>query len=47
MDKIYLYAKDLHEPKYELLIDKREQVGIKNLPDSTGFIEYSNSMDDT
>ena len=24
IDKIYLYAKDLSEPKYELLIKKRE-----------------------
>ena len=30
-DKIYLYAKDLEEPKYQLLIKKREQAGIKNL----------------
>ena len=32
-DKIYLYAKDLEEPKYQLLIKKREQEGIKNLKD--------------
>ena len=31
IDKIYLYAKDINEPKYEYLINKREQVGIKNL----------------
>ena len=31
IDKTYLYAKDIHEPKYEYLINKREQVGIKNL----------------
>ena len=31
IDKIYLYAKDIHEPKYEYLINKREQAGIKNL----------------
>ena len=24
IDKIYLHAKDIHEPKYEYLIDKRE-----------------------
>ena len=30
IDKIYLYAKDLEEPKYQLLINKREQAGIKN-----------------
>ena len=28
-DKIYLYVKDLEEPKYQLLINKREQAGIK------------------
>ena len=28
-DKIYLYAKDLEEPKYQLLIKKREQARIK------------------
>ena len=33
IDKIYLYAKDLEEPKYQYLIKKREQAGIKNLND--------------
>ena len=28
-DKIYLYAKDLNEPNYQLLIKKREDTGIK------------------
>ena len=28
--KIYLYARDLSEPKYEYLIKKREDSGIKN-----------------
>ena len=27
IDKIYLYAKDLEEPKYQLLIKKRENAG--------------------
>ena len=45
IDKIYLYAKDLSEPKYEYLINKREQAGIKNLNDPKAFIEYSNDMD--
>ena len=31
IDKIYLYAKDLSEPKYEYLIKKREDAGIKHL----------------
>ena len=46
IDKIYLYAKDLEEPKYQLLIKKGEQAGIKNLKDPTAFIDYSNNMDD-
>ena len=44
--KIYLYATDLEEPKYQLLIKKREQAGIKNLKYSNAFIEYSNSLVD-
>ena len=46
IDKICLYAKDIHEPKYEHLINKREQVGIKNLNDPHAFIEYSDDMND-
>ena len=46
IDKIYLYAKDIHEPKYEYLINKREQAGIKNLDDPNAFIEYSDDMND-
>ena len=46
IDKTYLYAKDIHEPKYEYLINKREQAGIKNLNDSQAFIEYSDDMND-
>ena len=46
IDKIYLYAKELEEPKYRLLIKKRKLAGIKNLKDKNAFIEYSNNMDD-
>ena len=46
IDKIYLYAKDLEEPKYQFLIKKFENVRIKNLNDPNAFIEYSNTMDD-
>ena len=46
IDKIYLYAKDLSEPKYEYLIKNRENAGIKHVNDSNVFIEYSNTMDD-
>ena len=46
IDKIYLYAKDLSEPKYEYLIKNRENAGIKHVNDSKAFIECSNTMDD-
>ena len=46
VDKIHLYAKDLEERKYQLLIKKREQAGIKNLNDPNDFVQYSNTMDD-
>ena len=46
IDKIYLYARDLNEPKYKILIKKREDAGIKHLNDPNAFIECSNTMDD-
>ena len=46
IDKIYLYAKDTDEDKYQYLINKREQAGIKNLNDPHAFIEYSSDMND-
>ena len=46
IDKIYLYAKDPNEAKYQLLINKRESTVVKYLNDSKAFIEYSNDMDD-
>ena len=45
VDKIYLYAKDPYEAKYQLLISKTESTGLKYLNDSKAFIEYSNDMD--
>ena len=38
--------KGTDEEKYQYLINKREQVGIKNLNDPYAFIEYSNDMND-
>ena len=46
IDKIYLYAKDPYEAKYQLLINKRENTGIKHLNDSKAFIEYLYNMDE-
>ena len=46
IDKINLYAKNLEEPKYQFLTEKREKAGLKNLNDKNTFIEYSSTMDD-
>ena len=46
IDKIYLYAKDPYEAKYQYLINKREGVGINHFNDPKAFIEYSNDMRD-
>ena len=46
IDKIYLYAKDPYESKYQYLINKREGVGINHFNDPKAFIEYSNDMHD-
>ena len=46
IDKIYLYAKDPYEPKYQFLINKRESTGLKHFDDPNAFIEYSNDMYD-
>ena len=45
-DKIYLYAKDLYEAKYQHLINKREKVGINHFNDPKAFMECSNDMHD-
>ena len=46
IDKIYLYAKDLSEPKYQFLIEKREDAGMKNVNNPNAFIVCLNMMDD-
>ena len=46
IDKIYLYAKDLYEAKYQYLINKIEGIGIDHFNDPKAFIEYSNDMRD-
>ena len=42
IDKIYFYAKDRYEEKYQFLINKRESPGLKYFNDPKVFIEYSN-----
>ena len=46
INKIYLYAKDLYEAKYQISIDKRESIGLKHFNDPEAFIKYSNDMQD-
>ena len=41
-----MYARHLSETKYEYLIKKREDVGIKHVNNSNAFTECSNNMDD-
>ena len=40
IDKIYLYVKDPFKSKYQLLINKREKVGIENLKNPKAFTDY-------
>ena len=46
IDKIYLYTNVPYEKKYQLLINKREEVGLDHFNDTKTFIEYSNDMRD-
>ena len=39
IDKIYLYARNLNEPKYKILIKKRKDAGLKHLNDPNAYIE--------
>ena len=40
-----MYARDLNEPKYKILIKKRKDAGIKHLNDPNAFIKCSHMMD--
>ena len=42
IDKIYLYAKDSYEAKYQYLINIREKAGLNNYDDPKAFMDYSN-----
>ena len=46
IDKIYLYARDLNELKYKVLIKKCKDAGIKHLNDLKAFIKCLNTMYD-
>ena len=40
IDRTYLYARDLSEPKYDYLTKKREDAGIKHLSNPNAFIKF-------
>ena len=40
IDKIYLYARNLFEAIYKLLINKRESVDLNHCDYSKAFVEY-------
>ena len=44
IDKIYLYAKDQYEAKYQYLMHKCEKVGLDHFNAPKAFIEYSSDM---
>ena len=46
IDKIYLYAKDPYEAKYQYLINKLQKVGLDDFNDPKACIAYSNDMQD-
>ena len=46
IDKIYQYAKDPYEAKYQYLTNKSEKVGLNQFNDPKAFMEYSNDVQD-
>ena len=46
IDKIYLYAKDSYESKYQYLINIREKAGLNHYDDPKAFMDYSYNMQD-
>ena len=46
MLKIYFYARDPYEAKFQLLINKRESTGLKHFNDPKAFTEYLDDMND-
>ena len=46
IDKIYLYAKDPYEAKYQFVINKWQSMVLNHFNDPKAFIEYLNDMQD-
>ena len=43
---MYLYVKDSFESKYRLIINRRQEVGIKHEKNKNTFIDYSQTVAD-
>ena len=41
-----MYVKDPYEAKYQLFVNKHENVGLKHCNDFMAFIEYSSDMNE-
>ena len=46
IDKIYLYAKDPYEAKYQNLINIQEKAELNRYEDPKSFLDYSNNIQD-
>ena len=46
INKIYLYAKDPFQSKYQLHISGRQKIGTKNVTNPKTIIDYSQTIDD-
>ena len=46
INTIFLYAKNPYELKYQYLIKKREEVGLRHFKNPKAFIKYSNEIKD-
>ena len=44
IEKIYLYAKDPYETKYQYLINKRDKIGLDHFNDPKAYMEHSSDM---
>ena len=44
IEKIYLYAKDPYEAKYQYLVNINEKAGFNHCDDPKAFMDYSNNM---
>lgn len=44
LDIIYLYIKVPFQPKYQLLINERQKVGIKHQQNPNRFVDYSQKI---